>query len=79
MLKRLIWWFLLLCVQFSAKICLLTSFRDTCFIEIMPRQQSPQRGSSSKRPLNLLISVFKQTDLLLQLQFFSMSIVRCTN
>lgn len=29
--------------RFSAKICLLTSFRDTCFIEIMPRLQSPQR------------------------------------
>eukprot|EP01018_Ginkgo_biloba_P017940 Gb_24833 [translate_table: standard] len=29
--------------RFGAKICLLTSFRDTCFIEIMPREQNPQR------------------------------------
>ncbi|KDP41893.1 hypothetical protein JCGZ_26911 [Jatropha curcas] len=29
--------------KFAAKICLLTSFRDTCFIEIMPQYQSPQR------------------------------------
>lgn len=25
--------------KFAAKICLLTSFRDTCFIEIMPIYQ----------------------------------------
>ena len=31
-------------VQFAAKICLLTSFRDTCFIEIMPQYQAPKRG-----------------------------------
>ncbi|KAJ8423385.1 hypothetical protein Cgig2_023392 [Carnegiea gigantea] len=30
--------------RFAAKICLLTSFRDTCFIEIVPRNQAPQRG-----------------------------------
>ncbi|XP_042499470.1 OVARIAN TUMOR DOMAIN-containing deubiquitinating enzyme 12 [Macadamia integrifolia] len=30
--------------KFAAKICLLTSFRDTCFIEIMPQYQAPQRG-----------------------------------
>lgn len=29
--------------RFAAKICLLTSFRDTCFIEIVPRNQAPQR------------------------------------
>ncbi|KAL8193615.1 hypothetical protein R6Q57_026750 [Mikania cordata] len=29
--------------KFAAKICLLTSFRDTCFIEITPQQQAPQR------------------------------------
>lgn len=29
--------------KFAAKICLLTSFRDTCFIEIMPLYQAPQR------------------------------------
>ncbi|KAJ0704449.1 putative ubiquitinyl hydrolase 1 [Helianthus annuus] len=29
--------------RFAAKICLLTSFRDTCFIEITPQQQAPQR------------------------------------
>ncbi|KAG6490610.1 hypothetical protein ZIOFF_051917 [Zingiber officinale] len=29
--------------KFQAKICLLTSFRDTSFIEIMPQNQAPQR------------------------------------
>ncbi|RYR54114.1 hypothetical protein Ahy_A06g029376 isoform C [Arachis hypogaea] len=29
--------------KFAAKICLLTSFRDTCFIEIMPLHQAPKR------------------------------------
>ncbi|WOL12599.1 hypothetical protein Cni_G21366 [Canna indica] len=29
--------------KFQAKICLLTSFRDTCFIEIVPQSQAPQR------------------------------------
>ncbi|KAJ8467215.1 hypothetical protein OPV22_029767 [Ensete ventricosum] len=29
--------------RFGAKICLLTSFRDTCFIEINPKDQSPTR------------------------------------
>ncbi|ONM17837.1 hypothetical protein ZEAMMB73_Zm00001d003855 [Zea mays] len=29
--------------QFAAKICLLTSFRDTCFVEIVPQYQAPQR------------------------------------
>nr|XP_018439203.1 PREDICTED: OTU domain-containing protein DDB_G0284757 isoform X2 [Raphanus sativus] len=29
--------------RFAAKICLLTSFRDTCFIEIMPRDQAPKQ------------------------------------
>ncbi|CAL9014917.1 unnamed protein product [Prunus brigantina] len=29
--------------KFEAKICLLTSFRDTCFIEIMPQYQPPKR------------------------------------
>ncbi|RLM75039.1 hypothetical protein C2845_PM15G07110 [Panicum miliaceum] len=29
--------------QFAAKICLLTSFRDTCFVEIVPQYQTPQR------------------------------------
>ncbi|KAH7518990.1 hypothetical protein FEM48_Zijuj09G0230100 [Ziziphus jujuba var. spinosa] len=28
--------------KFAAKICLLTSFRDTCFIEIMPQYQAPR-------------------------------------
>ncbi|OMO99259.1 Ovarian tumor, otubain [Corchorus olitorius] len=28
--------------KFAAKICLLTSFRDTCFIEIMPQYQPPK-------------------------------------
>lgn len=29
--------------KFEAKICLLTSFRDTCFIEIMPQYHAPKR------------------------------------
>ncbi|CAI9108425.1 OLC1v1008009C2 [Oldenlandia corymbosa var. corymbosa] len=29
--------------KFAAKICLLTSFRDTCFIEIVPQYQPPKR------------------------------------
>ncbi|OEL27643.1 hypothetical protein BAE44_0011339, partial [Dichanthelium oligosanthes] len=29
--------------KFAAKICLLTSFRDTCFVEIVPQYQTPQR------------------------------------
>uniref|UniRef100_A0A453BWS8 OTU domain-containing protein n=1 Tax=Aegilops tauschii subsp. strangulata TaxID=200361 RepID=A0A453BWS8_AEGTS len=29
--------------KFAAKICLLTSFRDTCFVEIVPQYQAPQR------------------------------------
>lgn len=31
-------------LQFGAKICLLTSFRDRCFIEIVPKDQNPTRG-----------------------------------
>ncbi|XP_017972738.1 PREDICTED: OTU domain-containing protein DDB_G0284757 [Theobroma cacao] len=30
-------------LQFGAKICLVTSFRDTCYIEIMPKETSPTR------------------------------------
>ncbi|ERN14814.1 hypothetical protein AMTR_s00032p00098300 [Amborella trichopoda] len=30
--------------RFGAKICLLTSFRDSCFIEIMPKDQDPSKG-----------------------------------
>ncbi|KAH7670082.1 Ubiquitinyl hydrolase 1 protein [Dioscorea alata] len=29
--------------KYEAKICLLTSFRDSCFVEIVPRQQPPRR------------------------------------
>ena len=39
-------------LQFAAKICLLTSFRDTCFVEIVPQYQTPQRG---KVPLLYLL------------------------
>uniref|UniRef100_A0A0D3FVF2 OTU domain-containing protein n=1 Tax=Oryza barthii TaxID=65489 RepID=A0A0D3FVF2_9ORYZ len=34
--------------KFAAKICLLTSFRDTCFVEIVPQYQAPQRDLPSK-------------------------------
>lgn len=30
--------------QYAAKICLLTSFRDTCLVEIVPRDATPTRG-----------------------------------
>lgn len=30
--------------RFAAKICLLTSFRDTCFIEIVPRNQADRKS-----------------------------------
>nr|CAB3445725.1 unnamed protein product [Digitaria exilis] len=30
--------------RFAAKICLLTSFRDTCLVEIVPRDGTPTRG-----------------------------------
>ncbi|KAL6629109.1 hypothetical protein ACP70R_028874 [Stipagrostis hirtigluma subsp. patula] len=30
--------------RFAAKICLLTSFRDTCLIEIVPRDAAPSRA-----------------------------------
>jgi hypothetical protein len=30
--------------QFGAKICLLTSFKDTCLIEIVPRDLTPTKG-----------------------------------
>ncbi|KAF3445090.1 hypothetical protein FNV43_RR14783 [Rhamnella rubrinervis] len=29
--------------RFGAKICLVTSFRDTCYIEILPKDQNPVR------------------------------------
>uniref|UniRef100_A0A803MMM9 ubiquitinyl hydrolase 1 n=1 Tax=Chenopodium quinoa TaxID=63459 RepID=A0A803MMM9_CHEQI len=31
--------------KFAVKICLLTSFRDTCFIEIVPQYQAPKRDA----------------------------------
>ncbi|XP_071904321.1 OVARIAN TUMOR DOMAIN-containing deubiquitinating enzyme 11-like isoform X4 [Coffea arabica] len=30
--------------RFGAKICLVTSFRDTCYIEILPKDKNPSRG-----------------------------------
>ncbi|KAK0586202.1 hypothetical protein LWI29_002686 [Acer saccharum] len=30
--------------QFGANICLVTSFRDTCFIGIMPKDKNPTRS-----------------------------------
>ncbi|GKV33222.1 hypothetical protein SLEP1_g41752 [Rubroshorea leprosula] len=29
--------------RFGVKICLVTSFRDTCYIEILPKDKSPTR------------------------------------
>uniref|UniRef100_A0A453BWQ7 Uncharacterized protein n=1 Tax=Aegilops tauschii subsp. strangulata TaxID=200361 RepID=A0A453BWQ7_AEGTS len=43
--------------KFAAKICLLTSFRDTCFVEIVPQYQAPQRGNilaSAKEQANIV-------------------------
>ncbi|XP_042970966.1 uncharacterized protein LOC122303308 isoform X2 [Carya illinoinensis] len=34
--------------QFGAKICLVTSFRDTCYIEILPKDKNPTRGQIQK-------------------------------
>ncbi|KAE9456010.1 hypothetical protein C3L33_12084, partial [Rhododendron williamsianum] len=34
-------------LQFEVKICLVTSFRDTCYIEILPKDKNPSRGSIS--------------------------------
>lgn len=31
-------------LQFEAKICLVTSFRDTSYIEILPKDKNPARG-----------------------------------
>lgn len=31
-------------VQFGVRISLITSFRDTCFIEIVPAEQKSKRG-----------------------------------
>lgn len=31
-------------LQFQAKICLVTSFRDTCYVEIIPKDKNPTRG-----------------------------------
>lgn len=31
-------------VQYGVKICLITSFKDTCFIEIAPTEQKSERG-----------------------------------
>ncbi|KAG6419608.1 hypothetical protein SASPL_121830 [Salvia splendens] len=39
--------------RFEAKICLITSFRDTGYIEILPNDRSPSRG---KTRLNIIIS-----------------------
>ncbi|KAK9196426.1 hypothetical protein WN943_004554 [Citrus x changshan-huyou] len=30
-------------LQFQAKICLVTSFRDTCYVEIIPKDKNPTR------------------------------------
>lgn len=40
--KSIVFWIFF---QFGAKICLVTSFRDTCYIEILPKDQSPSRGT----------------------------------
>ncbi|KAK6919767.1 hypothetical protein RJ641_015671 [Dillenia turbinata] len=32
--------------EFAAKICLVTSFRDTCFIEINPKENNPSKGKN---------------------------------
>ncbi|KAK9086854.1 hypothetical protein Syun_029248 [Stephania yunnanensis] len=39
--------------QFGAKICLLTSFKDSCLIKIFPKDQNPSRGSDYWRRLLL--------------------------
>jgi hypothetical protein len=44
--------------QFAAKICLLTSFRDTCFVEIVPQYQAPQRGRFWMTSSSFTVSCF---------------------
>ncbi|CAL5054320.1 unnamed protein product [Urochloa decumbens] len=36
--------------RFGAKICLLTSFKDTCLIEIVPRDLTPTKGNMIANP-----------------------------
>ncbi|CAL5039894.1 unnamed protein product [Urochloa decumbens] len=36
--------------RFGAKICLLTSFKDTCLIEIVPRDLTPTKGNMTANP-----------------------------
>ncbi|KAG2296568.1 hypothetical protein Bca52824_043237 [Brassica carinata] len=42
--------------RFAATIWLLTSFRDTCFIEIMPQDQAPKRGETPEYISSILHS-----------------------
>lgn len=44
-------------MQFGAKICLLTSFRDTCLIEIIPKDIPHTKGTRSMELWNLLLHV----------------------
>ncbi|XP_073100341.1 OVARIAN TUMOR DOMAIN-containing deubiquitinating enzyme 11 isoform X2 [Elaeis guineensis] len=39
--------------RFCAKICLVTSFRDTCLIEIVPKDQNPTREYCKEEKLQL--------------------------
>ncbi|KAG5552152.1 hypothetical protein RHGRI_010302 [Rhododendron griersonianum] len=43
---------------FEVKICLVTSFRDTCYIEILPKDKNPSRGSISYCSFYMHISVY---------------------
>jgi hypothetical protein len=45
--------------KFVAKICLLTSFRDTCFVEIIPQSEAPQRGNYFNRVKAFITSWIK--------------------
>jgi hypothetical protein len=49
--------------KFAAKICLLTSFRDTCFVEIVPQYQAPQRDLLLQHVISLTESVARNSQI----------------
>ncbi|URE29336.1 OTU-like cysteine protease [Musa troglodytarum] len=57
--------------RFGAKICLLTSFRDTCFIEINPKEQSPTRGMPFVACMHLSLTLMDRCIPELWLSFWS--------
>lgn len=49
-------------LQFDAKISLVTSFRDTCYIEILPNDKNPTRGKYYNQiPFQIVMFIFSYT------------------